>query len=370
MPSELAIVLSGGGARAAYQVGVFSAIADKVPDLQTPFLSGVSAGAINTVTLAAHPGSFKARVRSLRRGWSQLTIDQVYRVKIGGIPGSSIRWLAQRIIGRRKGTPVVRGVMDMEPLRDFMDQRVDLEFIGQNVEAGRLRAVTLGSTCYRTGETLTFVQGAEDLEMWHRAQRRGVRSKLSWDHVLASAAIPILFPAIRIGDSYYGDGSVRQAAPLAPPIHLGAAKILAVSMRSKRREAQPIKAGEYPSSAQVMAMLFHAIFLDALEADSERLERVNTLLRGANGPSPTGLRPVNLLLLRPSRDLGALARPHFSRLPPMLRTIVNSIGGHKAGSADFLSYLLFDPVYTNALMELGYGDALERWDEIERFLAE
>ena len=191
---------------------------------------------------------------------------------------------------------------------------------------------------------------------------------------MASSAIPILFPAVRIDGKYFGDGSVRQAAPLAPPIHLGAKRILAIAMRpgnlDQPRPAQTIST-EYPSAAQVMGMLFHSVFLDSLETDAERANRLNKLLERmtVDQRREADLDIIKLLVLRPSMDLGALARPHFSRLPPMMRRIVNSMGGKRQGSADFLSYLLFDPAYVGPLMELGYDDAMDQWEDIEACLS-
>jgi len=199
-----------------------------------------------------------------------------------------------------------------------------------------------------------------------------VRDRLSLEHVMASAALPILFPAVRIGDGFYGDGSVRQTAPLAPAIHLGAQAILAVTLRSTPglRASGPPARQEYPTVAEVIGLLLHTIFLDALEADAERLERINQLLTRLPDPfGPEGLRPVNLLLLRPSRSLSALALGCGAKLPPLIRWIVRGMGGDRATAIDFLSYLLFDPAYTSALIELGYADARADWARIERFLA-
>ncbi len=369
--SDIALVLSGGGARAAYQVGVLSAIGERRPQLNIAIHAGVSAGAINTITLAAHPGRFGASVRALKREWSRLTVEDVYRVRVSSLVRGGFRWVGQRVF-HRKGPTIVRGIFDMEPLRAFLGQRVKFEQIAKNVDTGHLRAVTLSATCYTSGETVTFVQGAPDIPMWERSQRRGVRSQLSIDHVIASAAIPILFPSVRIGDGFYGDGSVRQAAPLAPPIHLGADRIIAISMRAswQLNRKQSDEATRYPSAAQVMAMLFHSIFLDSLDQDAERLERINGILRAGPPGTPVAgnLRPVKLLVLRPSLDLGALARPHTKRLPTIIRSLVESIGGQREGASDFISYLLFDPAYTVPLRELGYDDTNDQWDRIERFL--
>ncbi len=364
-------MLSGGGARAAYQVGVLCAIAERRPHLEIPIHAGVSAGAINTITLAAHPGTFGAAARAVKKEWSRLTVEDVYRVRVSGLVRSGFRWVGQRLF-HRKGSTVVRGLFDMEPLRAFLAQRVAFERIESNVASGRLRAVTLSTACYTSGETVTFIQGAPDVPTWQRSQRRGVRAQLTVDHVIASAAIPILFPAVRIGDGFYGDGSVRQAAPLAPAVHLGADRILAISMRAKWQVKQSRRevVTHYPSAAQVMGLLFHSIFLDSLDSDAERLERINNILRAV--PAGTQLveqlRPIRILVLRPSLDLGALARPHWRRLPPIIRSLAESIGGQREGASDFISYLLFDPAYTVPLMELGYDDASEQWDEIEEFL--
>ncbi len=368
--TDLALVLSGGGARAAYQAGVVCAIAEQAQDLSVPILTGVSAGAINTISLASHPGPFGESAKVLRDEWSRLTIDHVYRVQVQGLWRPAFRWLGRRLLGREHDT-VVRGLFDMSPLCEFLSGQRDLANIEAKIVGGEVRAVALSATCYGSGQTVTFVQGTDDLTMWERSQRKAVRQPLTWDHVLASAAIPLVFPAVQLGKAHYGDGSVRQAAPLAPAIHLGARRILAIGMRpvwGRRRFQRNV--GEYPSAAQIIGTLFHAIFLDALDADAERLERVNRTLEALPEASlPDGLRPIDLLVLRPSQDLGAMARPHWNRLPPVMRSLVRSIGGRREGSADFLSYLLFDPAYTTPLMELGYEDTMANWGMIERFLA-
>ena len=220
------VVLEGGGARAAYLVGVLSAIAERMQNLSIPIHAGVSAGAINTITLAAFPGSFGAATRALRRAWSKLTVDCVYRVRMGGWLRAGFRWLGQRALSRAPGPTVLRGVLELDPRRAVMQRRVDFGRIDEKITAGKLRAVTLSATCYGTGETVTFVQCAEDVPMWERSQRVSVRSKLTVNHLIATASIPIMFPAVRIGKGFYGDGSVRQAAPLAPASHAGATRLV------------------------------------------------------------------------------------------------------------------------------------------------
>lgn len=370
--SKLALALSGGGARAAYQVGIIDAITERLPELELPILTGVSAGAINTSFLAAHPGPLRVAVHRLREQWLRLTPERVFRVRPVSLVRSAARWSAETALGRRTGPTVVRGLLDAEPLREFLKEVIDFRGIDANILAGRLRAVALSATSFTTGRSVTFVHGAPDVPTWERVQRVAVRSRLAVDHVLASSAIPILFPAVRLEGEFYGDGSVRQTAPLAPAIHLGARAVLAIGMRTNRASSQsPPPLSEYPSAAEAVGLLFDSIFLDVLEADAERLERVNRLLTviPADVPAPDGLKPVDLLMLRPSRDLGTLAAGKSAVLPKILRFVVGGMGGLRAGASEFLSYLLFDPAYTSQLMELGYEDAGAYWPAIEEFFA-
>jgi NTE family protein len=369
-PQTRALVLGGGGARASYEVGILSAIADRVPTLEFPILTGVSAGAINAAYLAAHPGSFAEAVRALRADWLQLVADRVYRVRPLRVGPALLRVLAAFALRRRTDPATVRGLVDIQPLREFLAAIINFAGIDPKIAAGRLQAVALSATAYGSGETVTFVQGPPDAPTWQRAMRQGVRASLTLDHVMASAALPVLFPSVRLDGVFYGDGSVRQTAPLSPAIHLGARGILVITQQGDPR--QPVTAAvprEYPTFAEVVGLLLHAVFLDALEADVERLERLNRLLaRVPAAPPPEGLRPINLLVLRPSRNLGALARGSGATLPPLLRWGVRMMGGEQAAGADFLSYLVFDPAYTNTLIELGYADAQAGWERIERFL--
>jgi NTE family protein len=366
----LALVLSGGGARAAYQVGAMRAIAECCPDLQIPILTGVSAGAINTAFLAAHPGPLPAAVDDLAAAWNELYPHQVYRVRPLHIGRSMLRWVTNMLLQRRRGPPALRGLMDMEPLRRFLLRSMDFGGIQRNVVARRLRAVALSATCYNTGQTVTFVEGDESAQLWSRHMRLALRERITADHLLASAAIPIVFPAIKLGNAFYGDGSVRQTAPLAPAIHLGARKILAVAMRSGAEDgARPILNEEYPVAAEIFGMLLHSVFLDTLEADRERLQTINELLAKCASAEPDPrLRPVDLLMLYPSRDLGAMARDETMELPRLVQLLVSSVGGARARSPDFLSYLMFQPSFTGKLRELGYEDTRKRKGEIENFL--
>ena len=367
--SHLALVLSGGGARGAYQVGVLAGLAERLPGLEFPILSGMSVGAINTFYLAAHPGPLSAAVDGLRAEWDRLTSDAVYRVRPVRLARSMVRWAWHGVTGRRRGPVAIHGLADTEPLRAFLEQCVDPRGIHANIAYGRLRSVALSAMSYTTGRPVTFVQGASDTPTWERAHGSAVPASLTVDHVMASAAVPIVFPAVRIGAEFYGDGSIRQTAPLAPALSLGARAIVAIGLTSARTVASPARAGDYPSAAQSLGLLFDAIFLDALDADAERLDRVNVLLAALppEAPAPDGLRPIELLLLHPTRDLADLAAGQGRLLPPGVRRIVRALGGQRDAASDFLGFLLFHPIHTSRLVEAGYDDVRAQWPTIERF---
>jgi NTE family protein len=368
--SDVALVLSGGGARTCYQVGVLTAIAERMPEFTFPIITGVSAGAINAAFLAAHPLPLPAVVGALRGAWLRLTSDRVYRVPTTFLARWAGRFVRRLISGRRAGRPVIRGLLDLRPLREFLNDGIDFAGVGTNLESGWLRAVALTATSYSTGQSVTFFQGPADVPGWERPHRIAVRTQLTVDHVMASSAIPILFPAVRLGDSFFGDGSVRQTMPLAPAIHLGARRILAISMRERWPDFQTPAGAEYPSAAEVMTLLFNSIFMDQLDMDAERLERTNRLLELALPRStigPDGLRPVDLLMIRPSRDLRTLWQPFRApRLPRMIEWLLGSVGAFQ--QEGFLSYVVFEPEFTGLVMELGYQDAIAQWETIERFL--
>ena len=369
--SDLAVVLSGGGARAAYQVGVLAAVAERLPDLTIPIITGVSAGSLNATYLAAHRGPLALAVKGLQGEWLRLTSDQVYRLPATGVAKTTMRTVV-RLLRLRRDT-AVHGLLDTRPLARFLTQVVDFEGIDHNIASDRLKAVALSATSYDSGATVTFVHGTTDVPLWERVQRVAVRSRISVPHVMASCAIPIIFPAVKLDGGFYGDGSVRQTAPLAPAIHLGARRVLAVGMRGRTMIASDLLAatGEYPTAAQVTGLLLHSVFLDALDADVERLERINRLIDSHPPGSalPNGLRPVRLCQIRPSRDLGAMARGLVPRLPMLMDFIIKSMGGKEERGADFLSYLLFEPEYTGLLMELGHEDAMAQWPRLEGLLA-
>lgn len=367
--SRLALVLSGGGARGAYQVGLLAGLAERLPGLEFPILSGMSVGAINTFYLAAHPGPLAAAVAGLRAQWDRLVTEAVYDVRPGRLVRSALRWAWQGATGRRRGPVAIHGIADTQPLRRFLEACVDERGIDTNIAAGRLRSVALSAMSYTTGRSVTFVQGTPDTPTWERAHGKGVRAALTIDHVMASAALPILFPAVRLGDEFYGDGSVRQTAPLSPAVHLGARAILAIGLTTPRITPTAARGRDYPSAAEVVGLLFDAVFLDALDADAEQVDRINALLAAlpAQTPAPRGLRSVELLLLHPTRDLSALAAGGERLLPPRVRRMVGGIGGQRESASEFLGFLLFHPQHTARLAEAGYDDVRVQWPVIERF---
>ena len=372
--SKMAIVLTGGGARGAYQAGALAAISEiRGQDLQIPIVTGVSAGAINAVFLASHLGPFSETVRDLREAWLGLTAENVFKVESKGLFKALLRWFWLLSTHLGSDQLQVRGFLDTQPLREYLKHHADLSGIRRNLESGRLSALALTATSYATGLTTNFIESSGPLRAWKRAGRQSVHTIIDYEHVMASSALPLIFPAIQIDDTFYGDGSLRLQTPLAPAIHLGADKLLVISVRYKRTPEEEILAQVkgYPPPAQVLGMLMNAVFLDALETDLERAGRINhtvSLLPPETRPA-TDLKRVELMVLRPSRDLGELAADVKADLPGILEVIVRGLGTQYSRTPDFLSYLLFEETYVKKLMELGYQDTLLRQPEIEQFLA-
>ena len=369
--ANLTLVLTGGGALAAYQVGFLRALARRRPDLQVTGYTGVSAGAINAAYLANHGGSFHQAVEDLTGLWKDLTLDQIFRVDPWSLAKNAAGWGLKLLGGHSAG---VRGLVDTAPLRRLLRQRLTpgdgiLHGLRQNLAAGRTQALAITGTNYATGQTVTWVQGRK-IPTWDRPHRRSVPTEITTEHILASSAIPLVFPAVRIGSAWFGDGSIRQAAPLSPALHLGAKRILAISTRYEKSMAEadlPAVPG-YPPPAQVLGTLVNAIFLDVLDRDARQLEKINDLLARFPGPPPDGLRPVKLFLLRPSRDLGRFAGEFEKDLPLMFRFLGRRVGTHRTASPDWLSMVLFEPPYLHQLIGMGEADAEARIGELEMLL--
>ncbi len=373
-PQDIGLVMGGGGARAAYQVGFLRTLAKGWPDLVIPYLTGVSAGAINAAHLASHHGNLEQAVEELYQLWSRLRIEDVFQTDLRSLGWNVIRW-ARRLASGGSGSQLrVRGLVDTSPLRSYLNgvlHAVDGEITGiqYNLDRGRLRAIALSSSSYTTGQSVTFVQGSK-IHRWERPSRQARNVTLSVEHVMASAALPVFFPAVQVGNEWFGDGGIRLAAPLSPALHLGARRVLAISTRygQTTEEASAEQIEGYPPPAQIAGVLMNSIFLDLLDHDAMRLDQMNDLLRRLPPEERNGLRPVELLVLRPSQDLGRLAGEFEPQLPKGFRFLTRGLGTTETRSPDFLSLILFQPDYLQALMEIGQADAEARAEEIGRFL--
>lgn len=369
------MALGGGGARGAYQVGVLRHIAKRHPQLSVPLLTGVSAGGINAAHLANHTGDFADKIEDLVRLWSNLTVDQVFRVDTPALLKGILQWGAElAFLGGRKWGPQVRGFVDTAPLRTFLLENLgcdcdELSGIQQNLERGALNAVALSTTSYETGRTITWCQG-RNVSGWERPNRHGVVDDICIDHVLASSALPLFFPAVQIEGNWYGDGGLRLNAPLAPAIHLGASHILAISTRYARtiEEASLPDFTGYPPTAQIAGHLMNAIFLDLLDQDAENLERINHLLESVPEEQRGVLRPVELFVVRPSEDLGRLSGQYEVKLPGMFRFLTRRLGTKRSRSSDLMSLVMFQRDYVLKLIELGEKDAAAVDGDLQAFL--
>jgi NTE family protein len=372
---ELALVMSGGGARAAYQVGALRWLARRFPAASIPVLTGVSAGAINAAFLGVHTGDFPTRVEKLCDLWSELEVEQVFRVGALGL-FTHVFDSAMALVSGGHHKPRQHGMVDTAPLRAFLKRVLlaedgELTGIAKNLDQGIVRAVAITAASYTTGRSVTFVQG-RDVEPWERADRVSRTTLLKVEHVMGSAALPIFFPAVQIENGYYGDGGMRLTAPLAPAVHLGAERILAISTRHVPDMAETrmhVLTG-YPPPAQIFGDVMSAIFLDQFDGDALRLERINQLLASTPPEKRGQLRPVKLLLLRPSRDLGRLANEYEARLPRTFRFLTRGLGTRETRSNDLISLVMFQPDYLKRLLQLGEKDAEERAKDIEAFLGE
>jgi NTE family protein len=373
---SLALMLGGGGARGAYQAGVLRGIAQRFPHLNFPILSGISAGAVNTIHIAQHAGALAECADDLIDLWLALKPELVYDVRSGPLMWNAFNWGARLLSGGfGRGREPMRGLVETNPLRTYLEGVLErnadgsIPGIHRNIDRGRLRAVALSATSYTTGQSVTWIEG-RDIELWQRPQRRTEPARLTVEHVMASSALPMLFPAVKVGDEWFGDGGVRLTAPLSPALHLGATRILTISTKYQKTQAEaatPATAG-YPPPAQVLGVLYNAVFLDLIDEDIMRLRKVNQLLMKTPPESRERMRVVDIMVLRPSEDLGRMARRFEPKLPPFFRYLTRGLGTQKTQSPDLISLILFQSDYLKALIDLGEKDALAAGDAIQRFL--
>ncbi len=368
--SELGLVLTGGGARGAYQVGMIRCLARHFPDVNFPIITGVSAGAVNAVHLASHHGTFRQAADEMTALWSELTTDRVFKTDWGHLAWGVGRWGARLVSGGLLPAPEVRGLLDTRPLHGHLTEAMaaiegEITGIDYNLHRGALKAVAVSTTSYTTGQNVVFVQG-RNIQTWERPYRRSVQTRLRVEHIMASSALPLFFPAIQIGDHWYGDGGIRLTAPLSPALHLGAKRILAVSTRFEGSQAEGDEAdiSGYPPPAQILGVLMQSVFLDTLDQDARRLERLNRFLDEVPERHRGELRPIEMVVLRPSQDLSKLAGEYEEQLPKGFRFLTRGLGTTRTGNAALLAMMMFQPEYIQRLIELGEHDAEARLDDI------
>jgi len=370
-----ALVLSGGGARAAYQAGALrgiAAILGKRRKSPFPVISGTSAGAINAATLAIHADEFRLGVARLVRWWRRIGVDDVYRADFATLSLHGARFLAS-IVGVGSPPADAASMLDSAPLGTMLERVLEFDRLDGHLKSGALSALAVNATSYATGQAVTFFQGGADFLPWQRTRRRGERCRITHAHLMASAAIPFIFPAMQVGEDFFMDGSVRQIAPLSPALHLEAQRIVVIAVGQFAGQTTVTPGPpQYPSFAQVAGHALSSIFLDNLGADLERMMQLNRIVgmvpKARLAKRGVRLRNVDALVLAPGSDLGPLALRFADRLPHAVRTLLHGFGSTRGTGANLLSYLLFDRGFCRALLDLGYNDTMARKDEIAAFL--
>jgi NTE family protein len=376
---NLGLVLTGGGARAAYQTGVVKALAELAGGGPSPFnvITGVSAGAINGAYLMSNADDFSKASDGLHRLWTTLETERIYRSDPAAVATLGSRWLRTLGLGGILGKKRANYLLNTGPLRILLEENLRLERIPGFIRNGILRGVAFSCTNYLTGTAISFFDGHEEIQSWVRSTRLGQRETLTNHHVMASSAIPVFFPPERLDGALYGDGCIRLTSPLSPAIHLGADRIIAVGIRYFRTNEQTLELNrslkrEDLSLAEIGGVLLNAVFLDSLETDIERMERINNTLslmtEDQRRAHPSALKQIPILALRPSRDLGQLARGTLKEFPTLIRYLLRGVGAQDDKGWDLVSYLAFEAAYTGQLAELGYEDTYSRKEEIQEFL--
>jgi NTE family protein len=378
----LGLVMTGGGARGAYQAGVLKRIGE-IKRVRThgnpfPIIGGASAGAVNGSALAVGSDDFASATQITARLWSGLQPSDIFRCDLATQARNSITWILDLSFGGFAGGGNARSLLDATPLKSFLAKHLDCSRIQTNIKQGCLYALAISATNYSSGRSYLFIQGKRGHPIWNRSRRVTLATKITVDHICASAAIPLVFPPVKLragrGTAFFGDGCIRLQQPLSPAIRLGAQRILAIGVRGDNLERQNETADETgPSLAEVMGVLFDVMFLDHLATDIEHLNRLNELL-GTGQIGQAGLEgcermlPLQSFLITPSVDLSEVALEHQADMPYLIRFFVNSLGRDAASCADLMSYLLFASPYTSALVEIGYQDAAREIDAIEDFI--
>lgn len=368
---QTALMLPGGGARGAYQVGVLQGIrelAGNFSDNPFPIITGTSAGAINAVVLASHADNISHGIDRLEHFWSHLTCADVYRTSWWDSIRSGLHWLGALALGRL-GFPPPESLLDTSPLYSLLSREVNFPGIGQAISNRHLEAIAVTVSSYATGRGVTYFQGDSALPTWSLARNEGRRSLIQAEHMMASAALPLLFPPIAIHNEYFGDGGLRQTAPLSPAIRLGADRVLVVATRDEKPDPEPVQRTAAPSIGEVAGHMLDIVFMDNLQADIYRVERINQLLRALDEKrrSDFRLKPVEMMVIRPSRDVRELTSQFAGRLPSSVKALLRTVGAWRPGTR-IPSYLLFDTDYCSELIALGKADAHRHSAELRAFL--
>jgi len=372
---KVGLVMMGGGARAAYQVGVLKAVAQLVKKGEpSPFkiISGISAGAINATALASAAHNYHKAIFRLMTIWGNFHCDQIFRTSASGILKTSAHWLIGMMLASvAKNRPMY--LLNRAPLYELLNNYLHTRGIQRNIDNGHLHAVSVTASGYQSGHNVTFFQGHPDIKSWKRSRRIGCREKINVGHLMASSAIPFVFKAEKINREFFGDGSIRLIAPLSSSLHLGADRLLIIGNRKEDEDVnQRVNQLNSPSFAEIASHVLNSIFLDSLEADIERLVRINNTVKKI--PDNTimehdiPLRNIDTLLVSPSEDIGKLATPYARDMPLSIRLLLRGIGAMRTEGSSLMSYLLFEKSYCRDLIDLGYEDTLSKKDKIKDFL--
>ena len=361
-PGQLGLVLTGGGARSAYQVGVLRGIADLLrrgSACPFPVITGTSAGAVSAIALASDAAHFRRSIYAIERVWRDFRVHHVFKADAASMLKSGMHWFMAFLTGGWLVQPP-HALFDNSPLWELLRTHLHFDGIPRSLYKTHLHAIGISATCYGDADSVTFFAAEPSAEPWHRVYRKGVRATLTLDHLMASLAIPFLFRPVLLGDAYYGDGAMRQTSPLSPAILLGATRLVIIGVNdpAPSGEAPPRPAIE-PTFSQMFGFMLDSLFMDTLNANLERINRYN---------ESAEMRPIETLVLTPSQDVNEIARRHLKELPRALRTLLRALGAHNSANSLLLSYLLFERGFTREMIDLGYQDAKARAAEIRDFL--
>lgn len=368
--------MTGGGSRAAYQVGVLKAIAEITPaDSPSPFhiICGTSAGAINATGLATHAHDFNTSVLRIINIWSNFHVHHVFRSDLFSLLKTATNWLVAVMSFGFFARNEKLYLLDRSPLVQLLTEHFTTREIQQSIDNGYLHALSITASGYSSHESVSFFQGHESIESWSRSRRNGARADITVDHLLGSSAIPFIFAPQMINREYFGDGSMRQTAPISPALHLGAKRILVIGNRHESEEnPQRLNINQFPSFGEIAGHALNSIFLDSLEADIERLTRINKTISlipaEKRAKHDITLKKIDVLTISPSQDIGALANQYVNELPMTIRLLIRGIGAHKSPDSSLLSYILFEQGYCRELIQLGYKDAINKKAELKQLL--